>query len=182
MPLSKVPTEVIALIARHLELRDLLRLSAVSTTFRKGCYDRRAVHDAVARGRGGKLTRSELQQLLKINRTAAAELSHQYYPQIVYCPRGYYLYDATVVASAMHTFGGNTRVVSWKLPHHRLQPPRHRRKLHPGATGKSLPSLRPHGTPYADWSSFPNAASSVSSPQGSSPSRPSPSGCAIPVM
>ena len=110
----EVPTDVIVLIARRLDLQGLVRLSAVNVMFRKGCYDPIAVRGAIEHSRGGKITRGELQHFLKISHVAAAALSYGYYPRCRYRPRSYYLYDASVVAAAMHHFGENERVISWK--------------------------------------------------------------------
>ena len=173
------PTEVIANIARHLELRDLLRLSAVNTTCRHGCYDRGAMTEAIAKRQGGKLNRIELQLLLHVDRVAAAALSHQHHPMARYYPRGLYLYEPHVVASAMHTFGSNERVVSWKRPNPANFPYSHAHRRQRGWR-------RGHATPYADCSNLPKAASLTSSPDAPSPlpsgSWLSPSGCATPVM
>jgi len=202
--MDSLTPDLIALIARHLDLRDLLRLSAVSSTFRKGCYDPGALRGAIARGRGGKLTRGDLQSLLKIDRIAAAALAHQHYPQTHFRPRGYYLYGADAVVSAMHAFGENARVVSWKPPNpstNATRNPRKRRAVAKPAApcpitaffARARSPTHPrhtdehgghHATAYAFWSSFPNAASFGSSWRSSPPSLSmrSPSGCATPVM
>lgn len=180
------------MIARHLSLPNLLRLSATSTTFRRGCYDPCAVRDAIEHGRGGKLTRTELQGFLKINRAASAALAHQNYPRTSFRPHGYFLYDAIVVAAAMRTFGDNERVVSWKPPSPPSQPVSRKRSAPPMT--KPITSffqrLSPleckqhvHEGSYADWSNLPNASSCGSSAVPPPPlSMPSPSGCAMPVM
>lgn len=171
---SEVPVEVVATIARHLDLPDLLRLSAVSSTCRKGCYDPCAIREAVQRGCGGRLTRTDLQNLLKLDRMGAAALSHQYYPKTTYRPRSYYLYDADVVASAMRLFGENERVVSWRRTVG-VQKPRSRKRVAAAPSAaittffsfvSSLPSPlvpprdRSHAaTPYANCISLPNASS-----------------------
>ena len=185
------PAEVISLIARNLSLPDLVRLSATSTTFRRGCYDPCAVRDAIERGRGGKLTRTELQRFLKINRAASAALAHKSYPKTEFRPHGYFLYDATVVVSAMRTFGDNERIVSWKpkpppqpISRKRTRPPM-TKPITSFFKRQSPPERRHHvhHTPYADWSSLPKASSCGSS-AGTPPSLSmlSPSGCATPVM
>jgi hypothetical protein len=185
------PAEVISLIARNLSLTDLVRLSATSTTFRRSCYDPCAVKDAIERGRGGKLTRTEVQGLLKINRAASAALAHQYYPKTTFRPHGYYLYDARVVASAMRIFGENERIVSWK-PKPPPQPIS-RKRTRPPLTNpitsffkrQTQPKRRHHvhHTSYADWSSLPNVSSCGSNTGAPLPlSMLSPSGCATPVM
>ena len=178
--------DLISLIAQHLELPDLLRFSMVSSVFRRGCYDRSAVENAISRWRGGKLTCNELQKFLQINRIAAAALAHTHYPKVRHHPRGFYLYEPHVVAVAMHTFGCNERVVSWKpppccpptLPASRapLQLQRMRQKRRRRAAAHS------GRTPYAVCSSLPNAASLASSVAAPSPSSwLSPSGWATPV-
>lgn len=119
MSFNNIPLEVISSIAGHLELRSLLRLSAVNTMFRNGCYDSSAVGRAIRMGGGSqRLTKREVQQLLNLSHVDAATLAHRFYPSTTFRPRGCYLYDATMVASAMHTFNANDRVVSWHRPPH----------------------------------------------------------------
>ena len=177
-----VPTELITLIARQLELSDLLRLSAVNSTFRRGCYDRDAVGCAVTRRSGSRLTQTEIQHLLGIDRMSAATLAHLYNPKVTYHPRGMYLYDPRAVAAAMQTVGCNDRVVSWKRPRPPLPNPIQRRRRCVAAPQQQRPTPVPsHATPYADWRSWPNAASLASSAPPHS-SWLSPSGCAMLVM
>ena len=181
---ANCPADVIALVARHLSLPNLIRLSAVNTTCRKGCYDPCAIRGAIERGRGGKLTRTELQRFLKINRAASAALAHQYYPKTTFRPHGYFLYDAAVVASAMRAFGENERVVSWK-PQPPPKPASRKRSAPPMTRPLTAFFGRPrlHDVPYADWSSLPKASSCGSSAATPTPlSMPSPSGCPTPVM
>ena len=146
--MGDVTPDLVALIARHLDLATIVRASAVNSTFRKGCYDRPAVYNAISHGRsGGQLTGTELQYLLKLTHVATASLAHTHYSRLITRPRGYRLFDASVVAAAMHSVAENERLVSWKPKP--VPPTIHKRVLACRGVRRGL-ALRSSRTVHAD--------------------------------
>ena len=185
--MDNFPTELVSLVARYLGLRDIVQLSALNSVFRKGCYDPSAIRDAVSQRDGGKLTSVELQQFLRVDRLTAATLAHRAYPKTIFHPRGCYMFDASVVATAMHTFGQNERVVSWKPPRQPQCPPPppptiRKRAARPDPSKRARKRIDQE-LAYAVCNNLPNAASCGSRAAASLlPSMLSPSGWATPVM